>query len=168
MKVTNLVLRPDKMIKFEKVELNLDNGARTYQNLSSSEAIIALDRDDINPESRFFNTWDELVRCPDPTNLKPRKVSKFACLTGDNPFLLVSSAGIPLPQQRVKGPRSYIEVKDWVDRVFQSALQSQGVRRASKDPQQGIAYVMMGVAAVLGIAALCVALIVLPEVISRF
>lgn len=172
-KVTRYNLSPGRTLTESKVTVDDEGGSRLYLVKPSGkvkgEGIIATpDAVEVNPRIRHLQNWADLLKDP-VGNMSPKRVSRWAMFTGDNHSIIVTSAGVPVAQQRNEGKRPFSEVKPWMDRLSQATDQIVVIARVHSDnSQKNVTIVMMAAAALIGVAALVFAGIAIPELIGRF
>ena len=168
MKSTNLHLFPDHTYQMRKLVLDSAVVARAFLHKATSEAVLVREGTQLfNPKPIVLSTWAELEALPDPEYIEPKNVSSWAFFTGDNPFLVVTSAGsiIPMPNKPEQTvPHSEIH-RQWTS-VKQASISTNGV--AAKNQQHfmlGIQVVLAGIAALGAIAA---TLAMLPSIMAGY
>jgi hypothetical protein len=173
MKVTNLVINPDKTLTFRKIELDKGSGDRTLVHNKSEDAIIGtfpLEESGvcINPVPIKMRTWQQLLSSPPPNELVPRKVSRLnQLLSGDNPFLLVSSASVPWAQQRTPGARPFGLAQTSYDAAAAAAADYRGQAKASKQASATVSEVVVYLCAAIMVVTVLITVFLMWPTISK-
>lgn len=175
MKVTDLHLFPNHTFQVRQLSLDDSSRAKVLVHNGSQEAVLVRPKAlrfhpapiPLLPIKEGASAWSQLLSYPDPEYIPTKKVSGFAFFNGDNPFLIVTSAGSCIPMPSVKGERvKHIEVKQQSSAVVQEAIDSKGLGAAMRQKWLiGIQVIFAGVVALATIAATAA---MLPAIMDRF
>lgn len=168
MKVTNLDLQPNRTFRMRKMELDSQAAMRALVHRGTQEAVLVEEEDvKFHPATVTLESWQNLVTYPDPEEETPKKVSAWAWLTGDNPLLMLSSAGnpFPIPDDPEKSG-SYESYRRAYTECYQAAVHSRGINAATRE-RMGL--IIQGIlAGVCAIGAVVTAAALLPRILERF
>jgi len=168
MKVSNLDLQPDRTFRYRKLELDNQTAMRALVHKRTEEAILVTDNAvKFHPKPKVIQSWQELLSLPDPEEVTHKPVSSWAWLTGDNPFLILTSAGNPFPIEEIPGKNlDYEDARKLYTEGKQAALHSRGIAAAQHE-RMGL--LVQGVlAAICVIGATITVFVLLPKVLERF
>lgn len=168
MKVSNLDLLPNRTFRYRNLGLDPHSAMRALIHRGTAEAVLVTENAvKIHPTPITLQSWAELVKYPDPEEVIPKKVSGWSWLSGDNPFLIITSAGNPFPfPDNPETNLSYEEARTIYVEAVQAALHSKGIASAM---QQGMGAIIQGIlAGVCVLGAILVAAGLLPRILDRF
>lgn len=167
MKVSNLNLQPNRTFQFRKMKLDPHTAMRALVHNGSSEAVLVGPTDvKFHPEIEFVDTWEELLALPDPEVITAKSISRWALVTGDNPFLLLTAAGNPFPiEDDPEKHLEYEEARQIYTKGRQAALHSRGVAAAIRERWALAIQVIL--AAICVISAIITVLVLLPTVMEK-
>ncbi len=156
MKVTNIHLLPNHTFEIRKLDLEESSAARAFVHKSSQEAILVRDKaQQFNPQPITLHSWDDLVALTDPEYVVPKEVGRFAYFSGDNPFLMMTSAGsiLPIPTKPdVVVPHAEVH-RQWTA-VKQASFSAKGPgAKAQQSVSVATQVIFAGIAALGAIAA---------------
>ncbi len=169
MKVRNLVLRPDRRLMSRSV--GLDRNGLTLSHSQHKEAQIAVPGENcVFPDTKpvNFKTWADFT-AHDTPSLVMKSPSLIDRILGNAPFLYISSAGIPFPQLRKSGKRSYADMHRLYEDATQAAIHDKGISAATKADMQMIpTMAMLGVALASLVSAIAFLAVMLPFIKENF
>ncbi len=168
MKVTNVHLLPNHTFAIRQLDLEESSAARAFVHKPSQEAILVRDKaQQFNPQPIVLHSWDELVALADPEYVVPKKVGRFAFFSGDNPFLMMTSAGaiLPMPTSPDEIVPHAVVHRQWTA-VKQASFSAKGPgAKAHQSVSVATQVIFAGIAALGAIAAF---LSMLPRILERF
>jgi len=178
MKVTNLHLYPNHTFKLRHLTLDDSTEASVMVHKASEEGIL------VRPGSLKFHpastplfpkevdgervtAWDQLLAMPDPDYIPPKRVSRWATFNGDNPFLVITSAGciIPMPD-KPKEKTAHVHIMEQCSEVEQEAIDSKGMGAAMR--QKFLLATQVVFAGVVALAAIAATAAMLPKIMDNF
>lgn len=178
MKVTDLHLYPNHTFKLRKLTLDDSSEASVMVHKPSEEGLL------VRPGSLKFHpapisllpkkgegkevtVWDQLLAMPDPDYIPPKKVSRFAIFNGDNPFLVVTSAGCIIPMPDIPREKTrHVDVMEQCSEVEQEAIDSKGMGAAMR--QKFLMTTQVIFAGVVALAAIAATAAMLPKIMDNF
>lgn len=168
MKVSNYDVQPNNTLRSRKLALDPQTAMRALIHKGTQEAILVTENSvKYHPQTIELETWKELLALADPEEEIPKKVSSWAWLTGDNPFLVITSAGNPFPlKDTPEEPLDYEEARAIYTEAKQAALHSRGLAAAIHERMGMYLQVVMAGICVLG--AIVTVLVLLPRALEGF
>lgn len=168
MKVNNLDLQPNRTFRFRKLELDDRTAMRALVHQKTEEAILVTESAvKYHPATIELDTWQQLLDLADLEEETPKTVSPWAWITGDNPFLVVTSAGNPFPFG--EGPENQVDYDEALrlyTEATQAALHSRGIAAAiSQSFGLAIQGIMAGICVV---GAIITAAVLIPKILETW
>lgn len=167
MKVSNLDIQPNKTFRWRKLQLDPFAAMRALRHKGTSESVLITPGSvKINPRPVHFPKWVDLVTYKDPEEVIPKRLSRWAWITGDNPFIILTSSGNPFPfPDHPDKALGYEEAHTIYNTAVQAALHSKGIGAATTDNGM-VAQVML--AGICVLASIITAAALLPRILERF
>lgn len=133
-------------------------------------AIITKGSIKFNPLTTILENWQGLVKLPPQPEIPEKKVGAWAWITGDNPFLFITSGGsmLPMPDRPGEG-HEYKEVVTLYSKAQQAALLARGVTPARKAGDLKVStMVQITLAGISALSALLVVAALLPRILEQY